>query len=1066
MSDSPGAAKSCPKCGSSLPSDAAEGLCPRCLMGEAMQPTGPKQAWEPPTAAELAELLPEYDVHKLLGRGGMGAVYKGTQKSLDRPVAIKILSATLDESDQGFADRFKNEARALAKLKHPSIVGVYDFGTAADGLLYIVMEYIDGTDVSRMIAKEGRLHTDHAMAITAHVCDALIYAHERGIIHRDIKPANIMVAYDGNVKVADFGLAKMTHAAETGLTQSGMAMGTLHYMAPECLMLGSAVDHRADIYAVGVMLYQMLTGKLPKGVFKLPSLQIKGLDPRYDGIIAKALREDREARYQTILEMRADLDGILTQPILKVDEVAEAHAAAPIQNSGTAQPPTEEEIYEEQYRRRQSSERISLAIAVMLVLLGGLFLFWPRTKGDRSNETPTAITSREDAGKKPAGTTTPPPAVPAVPVNPPTDKTANPPSATPASPPTVATVQPAPHPKPTAPSEPPSAPIQAAPAVVSSRIDGLVADGEWHDILERLDRTRTKVKGPWKMTPDGLELPDVVWAGIIGMPTEPLDRFEARIRFTSNRHDRFNVRLPSPSSAFAFSFCPHRRTIGLNGNANASANPSNERPMDKMSATTGDTHEVRIAVTPFTLSVLLDGNVVYEMAPVDWADCASKEALLGLYLHQGRGVFHSFDIRIPSAGSLPPADVPEIQPLIAAHQKARQQRLAALTNAHQQALTLAEAESVKSGDVPPLISVRQIMKQVAWRMAEIEKLPGALLVAPLTLLPAPPEDAPDSVRQRCPAYDLEVRKIEFELAAAFDRNLESLQSSLLTSGNTAKAREVELYRQAVTPHGIALSSLTSPLLDATPEAPFVNSLGMKFLPLPDSGVLMGMHEVRWKDYAAYAEDAQDVEIWWKDQSIQGFTPTDRLDEHPVTKVNWHDAQKFCEWLSKKEGRTYRLPTDLEWSTAVGLTDREHHSRDDTPESAPKHPDQFPWGKQWPPPPAVGNFHDQSRTGTTLDVKPAPIAGYDDGFPTTAPVMSFPPNRLGFHDLSGNVWEWCLDWTNAEQKLRVLRGGSFQAYQAGGLRSDRRYRFGPNARFPDLGFRCVLDLQTPPTISAP
>jgi serine/threonine protein kinase len=166
---------------------------------------------------------------------------------------------------------------------------VYDFGETATGLLYIVMEFVDGTDVAKMIAQQKRLHTEHAMAITAHVCDALAYAHERGIIHRDIKPANIMVGYDGVVKVADFGLAKIsTTAGQTrGLTQSGMAMGTLHFMAPEALMLGSAVDHRADIYAVGVMLYQMLTGKLPQGMFELPSMQVQGLDPRYDGIIAK-----------------------------------------------------------------------------------------------------------------------------------------------------------------------------------------------------------------------------------------------------------------------------------------------------------------------------------------------------------------------------------------------------------------------------------------------------------------------------------------------------------------------------------------------------------------------------------------------------------------------------------------------------------------------------------------------------------------------------------------------------------------------------------------------------------
>jgi serine/threonine protein kinase len=282
----------------------------------------------------LQAILPQYEIVKMLGRGGMGAVYQARQVSLDRPVAIKILSAELEENDSGFADRFKNEARAMGKLNHPGIVTVHDFGETPDGLLYIVMEYVEGTDVARMISSQKRLHTEHAMAITAHVCDALAYAHERGIIHRDIKPANIMVGYDGAVKVADFGLAKLSADGQTmGLTQSGMAMGTMHYMAPETLTMGiGSVDLRADIYAVGVMLYQMLTGKLPQGMFELPSMQIAGLDPRYDRIIAKALREDREIRYQSAGEMRADLDGILTQPVVKVEaEAAVAPAALPTQ---------------------------------------------------------------------------------------------------------------------------------------------------------------------------------------------------------------------------------------------------------------------------------------------------------------------------------------------------------------------------------------------------------------------------------------------------------------------------------------------------------------------------------------------------------------------------------------------------------------------------------------------------------------------------------------------------------------------------------------------------------------
>jgi|GEM_PF-2630655 len=214
----------------------------------------------------------------------------------------------------------------MAQLNHHGIISVYDFGQTADGMRYIVMEFVDGTDVAHMVHQQRRLPSVQAIAITAHVCDALQYAHERGIIHRDIKPANIMVSYDGSVKVADFGLAKITRSDQTDLTRSGMAMGTLHYISPECLTRGTTVDHRADLYAVGVMLYYMLTGHLPQGLFELPSLQVPGLDPRYDSIITRALRNDRVLRYQSALEMRRDLDAILTRPVEQMKQVNEPAA--------------------------------------------------------------------------------------------------------------------------------------------------------------------------------------------------------------------------------------------------------------------------------------------------------------------------------------------------------------------------------------------------------------------------------------------------------------------------------------------------------------------------------------------------------------------------------------------------------------------------------------------------------------------------------------------------------------------------------------------------------------------
>ncbi|HBJ85711.1 MAG TPA: hypothetical protein DDZ88_17930 [Verrucomicrobiales bacterium] len=628
-------------------------------LGRALLETGGSKPssgpWVPPTAEELGKLLTEYDIVKMLGRGGMGAVYMGRQKSLDRPVAIKILSNTLDEADASFAERFKNEARAMGKLNHPGIVAVHDFGETDGGLLYIVMEYVEGTDVARMIAKEGRLHTEHAMAITAHVCDALAYAHDRGIIHRDIKPANIMVGYDGVVKVADFGLAKMTHSNATGLTQSGMAMGTLHYMAPEALMLGSAVDHRADIYAVGVMLYQMLTGKIPQGMFKLPSLQIPGLDPRYDAIITKAIMEDREARYQKVGEMRRDLDGILTQPVAKVEaEVSQAPAALPTQ----ARP------------------------------------------------------------QRPGGQ----------------------------------------------PYRPPQSVVHHKPAANSSSV--------------------------W-----------LVWV---------------------------------------------------------------------------------------VLGVLALGGAYFVLNP--------------------------------------------------ASQKNR---------------------------------------------------------------PSPDQTAPTQ----------------------------------------------------------AVASTTTPA-SATKDAPFLNTLGMKFVPVPGTQILMCIHETRRQDYAAYATTTPGVRDEWTNRQKDGI-PFGHEDTHPVV-VNWEDAVAFCAWLSKKEGRTYRLPTDEEWSIAVGLGSKEIRNKDITPEMlSEKVTTEYPWGRDYPPKTEdqAGNYADSAWHEKFPTEKF--IEGYTDGFPTTAPVMSFKPNKLGLYDMGGNMGEWVEDWWNAAQEGRVVRGASFTG--AGHLLSSARHHPGPTD-YRGVGFRCVVESATAPAVT--
>lgn len=265
-----------------------------------------------PSPAELTAMMPggEYLFDTLIGQGGMGAVYRGRQIRLERSVAIKILHRR-HGTDYAYAERFRREAQLLAGMNHPNIVSVYDFGTVGD-YLYFVMEFIAGTDLHHLVSA-GPVPQAQAVEIMGSLCSALDYAHGRGLVHRDIKPANILVAEDGRVKLVDFGLAKRLDRPTTMLTLSHMAMGTPDYAAPEQYDTRAVIDHRADLYALGVVFYQMLTGVLPRGAWQPPSA-IAGTDARLDAVIIRALLPDRNQRYPSAAEFRQTLESCLVRP--------------------------------------------------------------------------------------------------------------------------------------------------------------------------------------------------------------------------------------------------------------------------------------------------------------------------------------------------------------------------------------------------------------------------------------------------------------------------------------------------------------------------------------------------------------------------------------------------------------------------------------------------------------------------------------------------------------------------------------------------------------------------------
>ncbi len=279
------------------------------VIKDALKDSGkPVAAFEPPTVERLAALFPALQIIELIGAGGMGAVYKARQEGLDRVVALKILPEELGH-DVKFAMRFTREARTLAKLNHPCIVSVFEFGHVED-TYYFLMEYVEGSTL-REVVKTRELSAEQALAIVPSLCDALQYAHDKGVVHRDIKPENILLSVEGSVKIADFGLSRIlgNENQPSSLTGTQQVMGTPRYMAPEQWEGAHGVDHRADIYSLGVVIYEMLTGELPIGRFAAPSMKAQ-IDVRLDEVVLRTLEKEPQRRYQHASHIKSDMLSI------------------------------------------------------------------------------------------------------------------------------------------------------------------------------------------------------------------------------------------------------------------------------------------------------------------------------------------------------------------------------------------------------------------------------------------------------------------------------------------------------------------------------------------------------------------------------------------------------------------------------------------------------------------------------------------------------------------------------------------------------------------------------------
>lgn len=305
----------CPDCKIDyVPRNGLKGLCPNCLMREAVdvdtsnqiEPATSGCLFTTPKVAELQDHFEQYEILDLIARGGMSAVYRVRQKSVNRIVALKILPKEI-ATTMGGAERFARETAILASLNHPNIVSLYDAGQVGPWY-YFTMEYVQGPSLRQLLGDDAVSEAD-VTKLLPDICDGLQYAHNQGVIHRDIKPENILIDEFGRAKVADFGMAKLFHTdhrdQSTNITR---VVGTPRYMAPEQSNHKQLLDHRADLYSLGIIIYEMLTGEIPSANCEPPSVARDGqLATGFDGVVLKALSGKPDQRYQSARDLRMDI---------------------------------------------------------------------------------------------------------------------------------------------------------------------------------------------------------------------------------------------------------------------------------------------------------------------------------------------------------------------------------------------------------------------------------------------------------------------------------------------------------------------------------------------------------------------------------------------------------------------------------------------------------------------------------------------------------------------------------------------------------------------------------------
>lgn len=1077
-------------------------------------------------AYDVAALFPEHEIVRVLGEGGMGVVYLARHRRHKRLEALKLLSAKYGRDAEAVA-RFEREARAMARLSHPNIVTAYDSGRASGDRLYLTMEFVDGTDLAALIRAEAADQLD-PLAIGGQICDALAYAHGEGVIHRDIKPANVLVDAQGRVKVADFGLARIAETDPDGsvLTSPGAVMGTPGYIAPE-QRRGDAVDHRADIFSLGAVFYEMLCHERPAGTFVPPSTR-SGCDPRWDAIIQRAMQADPARRYTSTTEIREALDEIRTTAFTPPVPFAARSDA-------------------------KMRHRWLVAAAALIILTLVSLLFWQRTVSVAPSLPLTGNVTEPQSYPNPKRWVDDMPRVRE-----------------------IARVFQC--------GEMRDGRLHITRSSGLTLGDGLqLADGavrvvgrgritislrgthhvgqSYHGILEEgglagITVVDAKGKIPPKLPAEPLLLdpafdPNQDHEVVFVVKGDVLSLWVDRVLITSVRDhtltsgalaiscwgtkagtpeaqnfksieyaaldeasdDNAPVPSPTPPPGSAADFL-------------TSADYEWSAPVNLGPLVNGPKYETGPAMTADGLRLIVNTDPTTHMKLVEYRRKSQTEPFGDPRpLTDARPVASAYRCGITSDGLTLLYSAPHPKKLISIVQRQRANLDAPwgppvdvmsqdsppgyrdsmwlsadgltmfYTGAHEGSVSAQDtwrarrpslnsrfgpAENLGPGpnsvvlDHDPFLSADGTALLFTrkmyglWKTSEffmgIADAQGRFHVRaldwPLEGLFATPWLSPDG-RTLWFSWDglggqggMDLWQIRRVPKKGKDPTIPyPFEASNQLAAKTAQAK--------LPP---SVSRFNTPVAKATREAPFINSLGMKFVPIKvtlgpvaDRHVLYSIWETRVQDYEVFVKETG--REWPKPNFPQG-------PDHPAVNVTWDDVDAFCKWLTTRERQSghlspvevYRFPDDLEWSCAAGVGALDEVSR---PASAKTmaHRDVFPWGYSWPPPAGAGNYAGEeclapsggfaSRDFTRV------IEGYRDPFVFTAPVGSFPPNQDGIYDLSGNVSEWMLSWFDTQHIGRTARGASWQHGERFGTHTFARRALPPADRRPYQGFRVVI-----------